>query len=214
MDKIIEFNHISKIFDNHSVLKDFTLAIRKGEFVVIKGPSGSGKTTLLNLIGMLDNPSSGQYIFDQHNVSQLTNVQKASLRNSKIGYVFQMYHLVQSLNVSQNILLPMIYSKSKLYPIDQLLEKFMISQLKHSNVNHLSGGEKQRVCLARALVMNPSIILADEPTGSLDSINTDHVRNHLIELNREGRTVIVVSHSSIFDDFATQVIMLGDNNEK
>lgn len=211
MNEIIELVNISKSF-HKSILNDFSLSIFEGDFLVIKGESGVGKTTLLNIIGLIEPFDKGNLLIEGKDISFIKPSNYAKLRNDLIGYVFQMYHLIPSLSVIENISLPTLYGNNKGINVKELLSLFKIEDLKNKNIINLSGGEKQRVCLARALIQDPKIILADEPTGSLDSVSSKNVVNHLKNLNQRGKTIVVVTHSNEFDDLATKVIKLGNHH--
>lgn len=180
------------------VINGVSLSIEKGEMVAIKGPSGAGKSTLLHILGCLDHPTSGNYYLDGEEISCASSRRLAEIRNQKIGFVLQHFALIEEDNVVQNVSIPLLFSKVKKAGIDTLvmdqLDSFGIAKLAHKKVSQLSGGEKQRVAIARALINNPDCILADEPTGALDSANTVMIMNHLKKLNQMGKTVIIVTH--------------------
>jgi putative ABC transport system ATP-binding protein len=195
-------------------LNGVDLDIRAGEFVAVMGPSGCGKSTLLNILGLLDNPTSGVYLLNETDVSGYTESQRTRLRKGVIGFVFQSFNLIEELNVFENIELPLLYmgfsssiSKEK---VSQAMERMQISHRSRHFPQQLSGGQQQRVAIARAVVAEPSIILADEPTGNLDSKNGKEVMNLLTELNREGTTVVMVTHSLHDSGYASRVINLFD----
>ena len=197
-----------------SALNQVNLHIQKGEFVAIMGPSGCGKSTLLNIIGLLDNPSGGEYHFDGQEVGQLKERNRTQLRKGNIGFVFQSFNLIDELNVYENVELPLIYLKLKARErkemVEKVLERMKISHRKKHFPQQLSGGQQQRVAIARAVVANPKLILADEPTGNLDSKNGLEVMNLLTELNREGTTIVMVTHSMHDSEFAHRVVNLFD----
>ena len=197
-----------------SALNQVNLHIQKGEFVAIMGPSGCGKSTLLNIIGLLDNPSGGEYYFDGEEVGQLKERHRTLLRKGNIGFVFQSFNLIDELNVYENVELPLIYLKLKASErkemVGKVLERMKISHRKKHFPQQLSGGQQQRVAIARAVVANPKLILADEPTGNLDSKNGLEVMNLLTELNREGTTIVMVTHSMHDSEFAHRVVNLFD----
>ncbi|MDX1284502.1 MAG: ABC transporter ATP-binding protein, partial [Draconibacterium sp.] len=190
------------------------LHVQKGEFVAIMGPSGCGKSTLLNIIGLLDNPSNGEYYFDGEEVGKLKERNRTMLRKGNIGFVFQSFNLIDELNVYENVELPLIYLKLKARErkemVEKVLERMKISHRKKHFPQQLSGGQQQRVAIARAVVANPKLILADEPTGNLDSKNGLEVMNLLTELNREGTTIVMVTHSLHDSEFAHRVVNLFD----
>ncbi len=197
-----------------SALNKVSLHVKKGEFVAIMGPSGCGKSTLLNIIGLLDNPSGGEYYFDGEEVGQLKERNRTLLRKGNIGFVFQSFNLIDELNVYENVELPLIYLKLKARErkemVEKVLERMKISHRKKHFPQQLSGGQQQRVAIARAVVANPKLILADEPTGNLDSKNGLEVMNLLTELNREGTTIVMVTHSLHDSEFAHRVVNLFD----
>ncbi len=215
---MIKTENLRKVFRTEeietSALNNVNLHIEKGEFVAIMGPSGCGKSTLLNVIGLLDNPSEGMYYFDGVEVAKMKERNRTQLRKGNIGFVFQSFNLIDELNVYENVELPLIYLKIKARERKQMVEKV----LDRMNIGHrrkhfpqqLSGGQQQRVAIARAVVANPKLILADEPTGNLDSKNGMEVMNLLTELNREGTTIVMVTHSLRDSDFAHRVINLFD----
>ena len=196
------------------MLKDIDLEVEEGEFLAIMGPSGSGKSTLMNIIGLLDRSSSGDYYLDETEVSHLSDKKLAQVRNKEIGFVFQQFFLLAKLNALQNVELPLIYAgvaTSKRQGLaKQFLEKVELSERMHHLPSELSGGQKQRVAIARALVNNPSIILADEPTGALDTKTGQQIMELLTELNREGKTIIMVTHEPEIADYARRKIVLRD----
>ena len=218
MKKLIQLNKINKSYQNGDqelrVLKDIDLEVEEGEFLAIMGPSGSGKSTLMNIIGLLDRASSGEYHLDATEVSHLSDKKLAQVRNKEIGFVFQQFFLLAKLNALQNVELPLIYAgvaTSKRQGLaKQFLEKVELSERMHHLPSELSGGQKQRVAIARALVNNPSIILADEPTGALDTKTGQQIMELLTELNREGKTIIMVTHEPEIADYARRKIVLRD----
>lgn len=205
---IIELKNISKKYVNsdsgieREVLKGLSLTVKKGEAFTIVGPSGSGKSTLLNIIGMLDSQSSGQVIFEGNDISDFSENQLAKIRNQSIGFVFQSHHLLPQLNLLENVLLPLIPEKDKITKENatqralQLLEKTGLADKKHQYPGQLSGGECQRTAVVRALINNPDLILADEPTGSLDKESAESIGNLLASINKEENVgLVVVTHS-------------------
>ncbi len=215
---MIRTENLTKTFRTEEVetlaLRDVDIHVEKGEFVAIMGPSGCGKSTLLNILGLLDNPTEGAYFFDTEEVGHLKESQRTQLRKGNIGFVFQSFNLIDELNVFENVELPLTYLK-----IPSAKRKEMVKEvLKRMNIGHrdkhfpqqLSGGQQQRVAIARAVVANPKLILADEPTGNLDSKNGREVMDLLTELNREGATIIMVTHSQHDAGFAHRIINLFD----
>ena len=210
--------NLNKVFRTEeietSALNQVDLHIQRGEFVAIMGPSGCGKSTLLNIIGLLDNPTSGEYYFDNKEVGSFKERHRTSLRKGNIGFVFQSFNLIDELNVYENVELPLIYlkltSRQRKEMVEKVLERMNISHRKKHFPQQLSGGQQQRVAIARAVVANPKLILADEPTGNLDSKNGLEVMNLLTELNREGTTIVMVTHSMHDAGFAHRVVNLFD----
>ncbi|MFA4881072.1 MAG: ABC transporter ATP-binding protein [Candidatus Doudnabacteria bacterium] len=213
---LIALKNLSKIYQNDGVatvaLRNINLEIREGEFVAIMGPSGSGKSTLMHIMGFLDRPSEGQYIFGGQSSEGLDDESLAHLRNEKVGFIFQAFNLLPRTTVLENIKLPLIYSKVK--DRDDLARvaalKVNLGYRLNNLSNQLSGGEAQRVAVARALVTNPSVIFADEPTGNLDSKNSDQILHLLQKLNQEGRTIIMVTHDPDDATHARRIIRLRD----
>ena len=222
---MIKTNELTRVFRTDEVettaLSKVNLSIRKGEFVAVMGPSGCGKSTLLNILGLLDNPTTGEFMFLGENVANYSERQRAKLRKENIGFVFQNFNLIDQLNVFENVELPLIYhgltAKERKTRVKNALEQMKIAhRIKHFP-NQLSGGQQQRVAVARAIVSNPKFILADEPTGNLDSAHGDEVMNLLSALNQNGTTIIMVTHSQSDAEYAQRVIMLFDGqiiNEK
>lgn len=218
MKKLIDLKNVSKSYRNGDqelqVLKDVHLEVEEGEFVAIMGPSGSGKSTLMNIIGMLDRPTSGEYYLEGEEVAKISEKKLAKVRNQQIGFVFQQFFLLSKLNALQNVELPLIYagvSQSKRKALaEQYLKKVELETRMHHLPSELSGGQKQRVAIARALVNHPSIILADEPTGALDTKTGEQIMELLTELNREGKTIIMVTHEPEIAAFAKRQIVIRD----
>jgi putative ABC transport system ATP-binding protein len=215
---MIKTEKLTKIFRTEEVetfaLNEVDILVKSGEFVAIMGPSGCGKSTLLNIIGMLDNPSGGDYFFDGTEVGSYKERQRTQMRKGNIGFVFQSFNLIDELNVFENVELPLIYLKLKAIERKQMVEKVLERMKIGHRAKHfpqqLSGGQQQRVAIARAVVANPKLILADEPTGNLDSKNGLEVMNLLTQLNQEGTTIIMVTHSLHDAGFAHRVINLFD----
>jgi putative ABC transport system ATP-binding protein len=210
--------NLTKIFRTEEIettaLNKVTLEIKQGEFVAIMGPSGCGKSTLLNIIGLLDNPTDGEYYFDGKEVGKLSERNRTLLRKGNIGFVFQSFNLIDELTVFENIELPLIYlklkSRERRDKVQQVLESMKMGHRKNHFPQQLSGGQQQRVAISRAVVTNPKLILADEPTGNLDSKNGLEVMNLLTELNKAGTTIVMVTHSLENAAFAHRVINLFD----
>ena len=215
---MIKTENLQKIFRTEEVetwaLHDVTLEIKEGEFVAIMGPSGCGKSTLLNILGLLDNPTNGTYELNGTDVSKFTEAQRTSLRKGVIGFVFQSFNLIDELNVYENIELPLLYmgvpAAERKRRVEEAMERMAIAHRVKHFPQQLSGGQQQRVAIARAVVANPKIILADEPTGNLDSKNGKEVMDLLTQLNREGTTVVMVTHSQHDAGYATRTINLFD----
>lgn len=195
-------------------LAGVSFEVKEGEFVAIMGPSGCGKSTLLNILGLLDNPTSGEYMLLDKEVGDLKERDRTYFRRGNIGFVFQSFNLIDEMNVSENIELPLIYMGVKPAErkerVQKMLERMDMTHRAKHFPQQLSGGQQQRVAIARALVSNPKLILADEPTGNLDSKNGQEVMNLLQELNREGTTVIMVTHSQHDASFAQRILCLFD----
>jgi putative ABC transport system ATP-binding protein len=214
---VITLEGIAKVYRAGEVevpaLKGLSLHIPEGEFVAIMGPSGSGKSTLMNLIGCLDQPSSGRYILDGYDVSALTDDQLAWIRNRKIGFVFQSFNLIPRASAVHNVEMPLIYAGDNLQRRERAmaaLESVGLLERASHLPNELSGGQQQRVAVARALVTDPAILLADEPTGNLDSESSLEIMKLLRDLNRQGRTIVLITHESDIAAFAQRVVRLRD----
>jgi putative ABC transport system ATP-binding protein len=215
---MIKTNDLTKIFRTEEVettaLNKVTLDVKEGEYVAVMGPSGCGKSTLLNILGLLDNPSSGSYIFNGTEVANLKERDRTIFRKGNIGFVFQSFNLIDELNVYENVELPLIYLKMKTSErkkrVEDVLERMKIGHRAKHFPQQLSGGQQQRVAIARAVVANPKLILADEPTGNLDSKNGIEVINLLTELNKEGTTIIMVTHSDRDAGYAHRIVNLFD----
>ena len=207
-----------KVFRTEEVettaINDVSIDIKDGEFVAIMGPSGCGKSTLLNILGLLDNPSGGKFEFNSIDVTNFKERHRTNLRKSNIGFVFQSFNLIDELTVYQNVELPLVYQKvpasQRKEMVERALERMGISHRRNHFPQQLSGGQQQRVAIARAVVSNPKMILADEPTGNLDSNNGKEVMNLLTELNREGTTIVMVTHSQSDAEHAHRIINLLD----
>ncbi|MCU0457909.1 MAG: ABC transporter ATP-binding protein [Bacteroidales bacterium] len=215
---MIRTNDLTKIFRTEEVettaLNKVNLHVREGEYVAIMGPSGCGKSTLLNILGLLDNPTAGSYMFNGTEVANLRERDRTIFRKGNIGFVFQSFNLIDELNVYENVELPLIYMKMKAgdrkKKVEQALERMKIGHRAKHFPQQLSGGQQQRVAIARAVVANPKLILADEPTGNLDSKNGLEVINLLSELNKEGTTIVMVTHSDHDAGFAHRIVNLFD----
>lgn len=215
---MIQTKDLSKVFRTDEVettaLKDVNFEVKPGEFVAIMGPSGCGKSTLLNIIGLLDNPTNGDYLFNSTNVSRFRESQRTDLRKGNIGFIFQSFNLIDELTVFENVELPLIYLKIKASKrkkmVNEALERLKIGHRSKHFPQQLSGGQQQRVAIARAVIANPKLILADEPTGNLDSKHGLEVMNLLRELNQEGTTIIMVTHNKRDAEFAHRIVNLFD----
>ena len=209
---------LEKIFRTEEVetlaLNKVSIEVKEGEFVAIMGPSSCGKSTLLNILGLLDNPTSGEYYLNGIEVSRYTEAQRTKLRKGIIGFVFQSFNLIDELNVYENIELPLLYmgvsAAERKKKVQEAMERMAIVHREKHFPQQLSGGQQQRVAIARAVVANPKLILADEPTGNLDSKNGQEVMNLLSELNKEGTTIVMVTHSQHDAGFASRTINLFD----
>lgn len=215
---MIKIENINKVFRTDQVettaLNDIHLTINKGEFVAIMGPSGCGKSTLLNILGLLDVPSTGDYYFNNQNIARYSETALAKIRKNKVGFIFQSFNLIDELTVFENIEIALIYndipSKIRKERIDQVLQKLEISHRAKHFPHQLSGGQQQRVAIARALVANPDLLLADEPTGNLDSVRGQEIMQILQQLNTEGTSIIMVTHSQEHANYARRQIHLFD----
>ena len=215
---MITLKNISKVFQTEEVetwaLQNVSLQVKKGEFVAIMGPSGCGKSTLLNILGLLDNPTEGSYLLDGTDVSRMQEDARTELRKGKLGFVFQSFNLIDELTVQENIELPLLYmdvpKKERRQKVKEVVERVAMSHRAGHFPAQLSGGQQQRVAIARAVISRPHIILADEPTGNLDSKHGKEVMELLKELHREGTTIIMVTHSLHDANYAERIINLFD----
>jgi putative ABC transport system ATP-binding protein len=214
---LIELKNIVKNYVNGDVvtrvLRDIDLSVDEGEFVAIMGPSGSGKSTLMHTIGFLDRPTTGTYLFDGENTESFTDDELARIRNKRIGFVFQSFNLLPRTSVLDNVMLPLLYSGDKTgyeNRAKKALEAVGLGERIHFMSNQISGGQKQRVAIARALVCDPKVIFADEPTGNLDSKSGATVMHILEELNKEGRTIILVTHDKQVALHANRIVTIRD----
>src|SRR6478736_2377214 len=218
MTKIIETHHIARSYkmgDNIvNALKDVSISINKGEYVAFMGPSGSGKSTLMYIVGCLDTPNEGSYSLNGHLVSEMTENELAEVRNKEIGFVFQTFNLLPRASALDNVALPLVYAGYSKSDRDELamaaLESVSLADRYHHKPNELSGGQRQRVAIARALVNKPSIILADEPTGNLDSKTSYDIMGLFQELHDKGNTIIMVTHEDDIAHYAHRIIRLRD----
>ncbi|EJD5860721.1 ABC transporter ATP-binding protein [Campylobacter jejuni] len=207
--ELIKINNLNKEFGKVKALNNINLSVYGGEWLAIMGPSGSGKSTLLNILSLMDTPSSGEYILDNENLEQMDEEQKITLRREKIGLVFQQFHLIPYLNALENVMLSQYYHSS----VDEedakmVLEKVGLSHRLTHLPSQLSGGEQQRVCIARALINNPELLLADEPTGNLDEANEQIVLQTLQKLKNEGKTIVLITHNPDLAKFADRTLIL------
>ena len=219
-NNIIELRNLNKSYNtgagNIHVLKDLNLSIRTGEFLSIMGKSGSGKTTLLNILGILDNFNSGEYIFNGEDITNFDEKRRSNFRNENIGFIFQQFHLIQSLDIYKNIELPLLYGRKQYdkkeidIKIKEKLEEVGLIDKIHNKPFELSGGQQQRIAIARALITDAPLILADEPTGALDSRTSDEIMDLLVKLNNDGKTIAMVTHDPDLKNFTTRDIFLSD----
>ncbi|MFV0311832.1 MAG: ABC transporter ATP-binding protein [Dysgonomonas sp.] len=215
---MIQINDLKKVFRTEEVetiaLNGISMHVNKGEFIAIMGPSGCGKSTLLNILGLLDNPTSGHYLLDTNEVGNLKEKERTQTRKGNIGFVFQSFNLIEEMTVFENVELPLTYLKVKASErkkrVEDTLRRMSISHRAGHFPNQLSGGQQQRVAIARAVIANPKLILADEPTGNLDSKNGKDVVDLLTELNRDGATIVMVTHSQHDASFAHRIVNLFD----
>jgi len=217
-DTVIELKNITKRYgygDTESfALKDFDLTVKRGEFIMIMGPSGCGKTTLLNIMGLLDRASDGEYYLNGEDVSSISAARSARLRAKKIGFIFQNFNLIQDLPILENVALPLVYVNKprtvRLKSASEALRRFHLGEREYYLPSQLSGGQQQRAAIARAIVSDPEIILADEPTGNLDSRSSHIVMEELKAIHEEGNTIIMVTHNPALTVYATRVINMLD----
>jgi len=216
---MISLRHLSKVYRTTEVettaLRDVNLDVAQGEFVAVMGPSGCGKSTFLNVVGMLDTPTRGEYWFDGQNIAGHSEAQLSELRKNAIGFVFQSYNLIDELNVSENVELALLYHqdiapRARKKRVEEALERMKITHRARHMPQQLSGGQQQRVAIARAVVAQPKLILADEPTGNLDTANGEEVMQLLTDLNKEGATVVMVTHSHFHAEYAHRIVNLLD----
>jgi putative ABC transport system ATP-binding protein len=218
LNAMIKTSDLSRVFHTDEIettaLCQVNLEIKKGEFAAVMGPSGCGKSTLLHILGLIDSPTGGHYAFDGLDVSLLRERQRTDMRKGNIGFVFQNFNLIDEMTVSENVELPLVYMKiresERKRKVKAVLDRMKISHRRNHYPQHLSGGQQQRVAIARAVVSEPKLLLADEPTGNLDSKNGLEVMKLLSEFNREGATIVMVTHSERDSGFAHRIIHLFD----
>ena len=217
---MIKTTNLKKMYTTEEVettaLNNVNFQVNEGEYVAIMGPSGCGKSTLLNLLGMLDSPTDGEYYFFGEEVSKYSERQRANLRKGSIGFVFQSFNLIGELTVYENVELPLLYigvrGKERKNRVEEILEQMQITPRRNHFPQQLSGGQQQRVAVARAVVGNPKLILADEPTGNLDSTHGDEVMRLLNQLNETGTTIVMVTHSQTYADYSHRIVHLFDGH--
>jgi len=215
---VIDLKNLSKRYDDeagvYDALRGIDLKVYEGEFINIMGPSGSGKSTLMNIIGLLDRPTKGTYLIDGLDINKLSSKELAKLRRDKIGFVFQNFNLLPRLNLSQNVEMPLIYKKIPIRKrkerVLEVLKKVGLQDKIKNRPNRLSGGQVQRAAIARALINDPSIILADEPTGNLDTKTGVEIMSLLKDLNQQGVTVVLVTHNPELSEYASKTIVVRD----
>lgn len=215
---IIKTSHLSKIYETGTIkiaaLSDVSFEIKKGEFVAIMGPSGSGKSTLMHIIGALDTPTSGTYTLDKEEVQKLSDDELSDIRNRKIGFIFQSFNLLPRTTALNNVMLPMRYAgipkKERIERSEKYLKMVGLGDRLNHTSNQLSGGQMQRVAIARSLVMNPSILLADEPTGNIASVQADEIIHIFQKLNEEGHTIVMITHEQDIAEHAKRIIHIRD----
>ena len=217
-ENVIELKGLTKRYGYGDIesfaLKDFDLTVKRGEFIMIMGPSGCGKTTLLNIIGLLDRSTSGEYLLNGENVSNISSRRQAHIRAKKIGFIFQNFNLIQDLSILENVALPLVYTNQprtvRLKNASDALRQFHLQEREYYLPYQLSGGQQQRAAIARAIVSDPEIILADEPTGNLDSRSSNIVMEELKNIHERGNTIIMVTHNPALTSYATRVINMLD----
>ena len=217
---MLKTKNLTKVFTTEEIettaLSNVNAEIQDGEFVAIMGPSGCGKSTFLHIAGMLDNPSEGEYYFMGEEVSRYSEKKRANLRKGNIGFVFQSFNLIDELTVFENVELPLLYlrvsASERKRRVDETLEQLELMPRRNHFPQQISGGQQQRVAVARAVIANPKVIFADEPTGNLDSTHGDEVMKILVDLNEEGTTIVMVTHSPAYADYANRVIHLFDGH--
>jgi putative ABC transport system ATP-binding protein len=217
---MLKTKNLTKVFTIEEVettaLSNVNAEIQDGEFVAIMGPSGCGKSTFLHIAGMLDNPTDGEYYFMGEEVSRYAEKKRANLRKGNIGFVFQSFNLIDELTVFENVELPLLYlrvsASERKRRVDETLEQLELMPRRNHFPQQISGGQQQRVAVARAIIANPRVILADEPTGNLDSTHGDEVMKILVDLNEKGTTIVMVTHSPAYADYANRVIHLFDGH--
>lgn len=215
---MIQVSHISKIYKMDGVetvaLDDVSFEIKKGEFVAVMGPSGSGKSTLMHIIGALDSPTSGNYLLDGQNIENLKDDELAEIRNKKIGFVFQAFNLLPRTTALKNVTIPMAYGavpkEERLRRAEKFLTLVGLADRMQHTPSQLSGGQQQRVAIARSLVMNPSILLADEPTGNIATTQAEEIMDIFKKLNKEGHTIVMITHEPDIAKYAQRIILLRD----
>jgi putative ABC transport system ATP-binding protein len=217
---MIKTKSLKKVYTTEEVettaLNNINLEVYEGEYVAIMGPSGCGKSTLLNVLGMIDKPTSGEYLFLGEDVSGYSERKRAGLRKNNIGFVFQSFNLIDELTVSENVELPLLYlgysSSARRKRVNEVLEHMQLVPRKNHFPQQLSGGQQQRVAVARAVVAQPKLILADEPTGNLDSVHGEEVMQMMGKLHDEGTTIVMVTHSPSYAEYSQRIIHLFDGN--
>ncbi|MDP8210233.1 MAG: ABC transporter ATP-binding protein [Candidatus Stygibacter australis] len=217
---MIKTNNLMKVYRTDEVetlaLNNVNIHVEAGEFVAIMGPSGCGKSTLLNVIGLLDNPTDGEYFFNSTDVAKFKERQRTNMRKSNVGFIFQSFNLIDELTVYENVELPLLYLKmaasERKARVNEVLDRMKIAHRAKHFPQQLSGGQQQRVAVARAVITNPKLILADEPTGNLDSANGEEVMDMLTQLNEAGTTIVMVTHSPTDAEYAHRIIQLFDGH--